>query len=168
MLWLIGVNLQISCLDDRRPGRSQTPAGLHHHVPVLLEDDVVVVVIEQDGDGAELGGGAARLGNFVGLQEVNLQGEKHLSPCFTEVNALFHSLQDVAHHVTQQGSDYLKLSRRMDFTFTSQKSPPCRTDHLLDEGVVGGVHAGAQGIETLSITVVGGVSGGGQNPVLST
>lgn len=29
------------------------------------------------------------------------------------------------------------------------------TDHLLDEGVVCGVHAGAQRIKTLSVTVVG-------------
>lgn len=64
---------------------------------MLFEDDVVVVVVEEDGDGAELGGGATRLRNFIWLQEV---------------------------------------------------------DHLLDERVVGGVHAGAQRIETLSITVV--------------
>lgn len=54
---------------------SQTAAGLHHHVAVLLEDDVVVVVVEQDGDGAQLGGGAARLGNLVGLQQVHLRGD---------------------------------------------------------------------------------------------
>lgn len=33
--------------------------------------------------------------------------------------------------------------------------PHLCTDHLLDEGVVGGVHTGAQRIKTLSITVVG-------------
>lgn len=42
------------------------------------------------------------------------------------------------------------------------------TDHLLDEGVVGGVHAGAQRIKALSITVVRWVSSRSQNPVLST
>lgn len=42
------------------------------------------------------------------------------------------------------------------------------TDHLLDEGVVGGVHAGAQRIKALSITVVRRVSSRSQNPVLST
>lgn len=39
---------------------------------MLFKDDVVVVVIKQDGDGAELGGGAARLGDFIWLQEVDL------------------------------------------------------------------------------------------------
>lgn len=76
---------------------------------MLFEDDVVVVVVEQDGDGAELRGGAARFGDLVRLQDVN---------------------------------------------------------HLLDEGVVGGVHAGAQRIKALSITVVRRVSSRSQNPVL--
>lgn len=39
---------------------------------MLFEDDVVVVVVEQDGDGAELRGGAARFGDLVRLQDVNL------------------------------------------------------------------------------------------------
>jgi len=39
---------------------------------MLFQDDVVVVVVEQDGDGAELGGGAAGLGDLAGLQEVDL------------------------------------------------------------------------------------------------
>lgn len=57
--------------------RSQTAAGLNHHVAMLFEDDVVVVVVEEDRDGAEFGGGAARFRDLVGLQEVNLQKESH-------------------------------------------------------------------------------------------
>jgi len=40
------------------------------------------------------------------------------------------------------------------------------TDHLLDEGVVCCIHAGAQRVQTLPITVVGRVACGGQHPVL--
>jgi hypothetical protein len=40
------------------------------------------------------------------------------------------------------------------------------TDHLLDEGVVGRVHAGAQRVKTFPITVVGRVARRGQHPVL--
>ena len=40
------------------------------------------------------------------------------------------------------------------------------TDHLLDEGMVGGVHAGAQRVKTFPITVVGRVACRGQHPVL--
>lgn len=39
---------------------------------MLLEDHVVVVVVEEHGDGAELGGGAAGRGDLVRLQEVDL------------------------------------------------------------------------------------------------
>lgn len=42
------------------------------------------------------------------------------------------------------------------------------TDHLLDEGVVSGIHAGAKGIETLAVAVIRRVSSGSQNPVLIT
>lgn len=43
---------------------------------MLFEDDVVVVVVEQDGDGAELGGGAAGFGDLVGLQDVDLPEQR--------------------------------------------------------------------------------------------
>lgn len=39
-------------------------------------------------------------------------------------------------------------------------------DHLLNEGVVGGVHTGAQRIKTLPVAVIGRVSIGRQHPVL--
>lgn len=42
------------------------------------------------------------------------------------------------------------------------------TDHLLDEGVVCGVHAGAQRIKALAITVIRRVSSRGQDPVLQS
>lgn len=51
---------------------SKASAGLHHHVSVFLEDHVVVVVIEEDRNGAELGGSTACLGNLIWLQEMDL------------------------------------------------------------------------------------------------
>lgn len=51
---------------------SKTSAGLHHHVSVFLEDHVVVIVIEEDRNGAELGGSTACLGNLIWLQEMDL------------------------------------------------------------------------------------------------
>ena len=55
--------------------QSQASAGFDNHVAVLLEDDVVVVVVEKHRDGAELGGGAARLRDLLWLQEMNLTGD---------------------------------------------------------------------------------------------
>lgn len=49
-------------------------AGSDHHVAVLLEDDVGAVVEIEHGDGVELRGGAAGLGNRVRVDEVNLGG----------------------------------------------------------------------------------------------
>lgn len=51
---------------------SVAAAGFHHHVAVLLEDDVVVAVVVEDGSGAELRGGTARLGHGLGLHQVDL------------------------------------------------------------------------------------------------
>lgn len=117
---------------------SQTATGFYHHVPVFFQDDIVVVVIEEDRNWTELGGSAARLRNLVRLQEVDLSGQSR-----------------------QTGSH--------------QQCPGCilcrecvGTDHLLNEGVVGGVHAGAQRVKTLAITVVRRVSRRGQDPVLGT
>lgn len=45
---------------------------------MLFEDDVVVVVVEQDGDWAELRGGAARFGDLVRLQDVNLPEQSEI------------------------------------------------------------------------------------------
>lgn len=45
------------------------------------------------------------------------------------------------------------MSKCQDEATVSDVCHHC-TDHLLDEGMVGGVHAGAQRIKTLSITVV--------------
>lgn len=47
--------------------------------------------------------------------------------------------------------------------------PPscCYTHHLLDDGVVRGVHAGAHRVDALAVAVVRRVSGRSQNPVLS-
>ena len=45
-----------------------------HHVAILLEDDVGAVVEVEHGDGVELGGGAAGLGDGVRVDEVNLEG----------------------------------------------------------------------------------------------
>lgn len=92
---------------------------------MFFEDDIVVVVVEEDGDGAELCGGATRLRNLVRLQEVDLQQGR-------EIQLMFTISPDPA----------LEGGHRC-------------TDHLLDEGVVCSVHAGAQRIKTLSITVVG-------------
>lgn len=57
---------------------------------MFLEDDVVVVVIEEDGDGAELGGGAARLRNLVRLQEVDLPQQSELQLMFTAKTFILH------------------------------------------------------------------------------
>ena len=40
---------------------------------MLFEDDIVVVVVEQDGDGAELGGGAAGFRDFIWLHQMHLR-----------------------------------------------------------------------------------------------
>lgn len=48
-----------------------TTTGDDLHVPVLLQDDVGVVVEVHDGDGAELGGGAAGFGRRVLAHEVD-------------------------------------------------------------------------------------------------
>lgn len=47
--------------------------GPDHHVPVFLQDDVGAVIKVEDGDGVELGGGAAGLGHRVWVDEVDLQ-----------------------------------------------------------------------------------------------
>ena len=59
-----------------------TAARPHDHVPVLLQDDVGTVVEVQDGDGVQLGGGAARLGNVVREHQMNLrqEGTQHVIP----------------------------------------------------------------------------------------
>ena len=48
-----------------------TSASLDDHVEVLLEDDVVRLVEVEDGDGAELDGRAAGLGELVALHEMH-------------------------------------------------------------------------------------------------
>lgn len=50
--------------------------------------------------------------------------------------------------------DYLHPGMSKDVVISVRCVCRHSTDHLLDEGVVGGVHAGAQRIETLSITVI--------------
>lgn len=47
--------------------------GPDDHVPVLLQDDVGAVVEVEDGDGVELGGGAAGLGHRFWVDEVDLE-----------------------------------------------------------------------------------------------
>lgn len=60
---------------------SQAAAGLDHHVAVFLEDNVVVVVVEEDRDGAELGGGTTGFGHFVWLQQVDLRKVRGVTLC---------------------------------------------------------------------------------------
>lgn len=49
-------------------------AGPDHHVAVFLQDDIGAVIKVEDGDGGELGGGAARLRDRVRVDKMNLGG----------------------------------------------------------------------------------------------
>lgn len=54
-------------------GRASVAAtGPDHHVAVLAQDDIVAAVIVEHGGGAQLRGGAARLGDRIRLHQVHL------------------------------------------------------------------------------------------------
>ncbi|KAG9355618.1 hypothetical protein JZ751_000456 [Albula glossodonta] len=51
------------------PELADAATSLDHHVALPFENDVVVVIVEEHRDGAELGWGAAGLGDFIWLYQ---------------------------------------------------------------------------------------------------
>lgn len=77
---------------------------------MLFEDDVVVVVVEQDGDGAELRGGAARFGDLVRLQDVNLPEQSEIQLMLLYYCIVTKRVRTVQiSYVTEKGQKYSPL-----------------------------------------------------------
>lgn len=74
--FLVGSNTAEDLVDGPgEPAPLMTSAGPDHHVPVLFKYHIGAVVKIENRYGGELGGGAARLGNGVRTDKMNLCGD---------------------------------------------------------------------------------------------